>query len=654
MIKRIARSIADKRIKDVVYVRDESDKEGIRIVFKLRNNANKDIVLNQIFANTSLQSNLRTCLFVLNENEEPEIFSLKKFLESFLRFRENTIIARSNFDLMKAQKRIHILLCLLILQDNIDEIVPKMSSFSDTEEARTWLKNKVWVCERLIPYLQTLGLDLEQNTNYVLSDEQIDYILELKLQNLVRVERNKVENEIITLRKKIESINEVLNSHEKRVEIIQKELEEIKKYALPRKTAIQFGHNAYEELDLVPPETVMVILGENGYIKRVPLEVYKVQNRGGRGKTGYHEVGVGMIANTRSRILFFSNKGLVYSIFGYQIPVADHNSKGRALVNFLNLEENEKILQMLIEPMNTERVMERVSEPMSEANANINEPIGNEQIHDILGSNEFKESAETICEENNESIIDEENLNIESESSDITDEALLDEEVEFGEELSNVENSKNFQNVEEEDISNDIFVLFVSKDGYVRKNSIDQFKNIRSNGKIYMSLEECQNLCQVIMCTNKDNLFIATSNGMAVCCPVSKFRCFTGRTSSGVIACRLSKGDSVVGAISVSNHESVLTVTSKGFGKITKVANYRVTNRGTKGVKNMKICPETGVIVSVLIIEDKDDIILSTVSGQTIRFPAEQVRRTSRNAKGVRLFRLENDTVITVDKISEE
>jgi DNA gyrase subunit A len=546
LVKQISDNIKAGNI-DAYSVRDESGRNGIRVV--VRPKAQKEIVLNQIHQNTNTQVNYRIYLFALDARRgEPRLFTLKGLLEEFLWFREEILLRKTYYEIDNIRKRMHISIGYLVALDNIDIIIEKIKDSHDTDEAKRFLLSKEWNCNSMKDYLSSLGIDSDGKHKF--SDEQIKAILELKLSNLVKMERGKIEKELDNLRDKLLYSNKILSDKEERKLIIKNDLLDLaKRFDNGRMSEIDFSYTGKKlEKDLILKENIVIMLGNDGYVRRINEELYKTQRRGGtgRGTTGEGENKV-IFANTHDKILLFSNKGKVYSLNSYEIPTGQHNTKGRALVNLIDLENDEKINNII------------------------------------------------VVKEENDSLI------------------------------------------------------FVSSNGKVRRNDRSQFENIRNNGKKYM--EDGENLVAVLPCKDSDFLFLATECGMAVRTEVANFRVFNSRNSDGVIGCKLEEKDRVVSAFIASNPEDlILTVSENGMGKITPLKDYRLTNRGAKGVINMK---NKSPVMKSIIVTGGTDIIVLTQKGNSIRLNMKEIRVSSRNTVGVKLCKIANDKIADVISVSE-
>lgn len=550
IVKSIAENIKAGKIK-AMSVFDDSDKNGIRIIIRCRNDIPKEFVLEQIYAFTSLRIRFRYCFFALNEHGHPQIYTLISYLKTFLKHRDNVVIARTIAEMEQFKRKIHTLLGQYIVFENLDEIIQLIKTANDINILKEDLQSTPWKCEKLKRFLEILKLPVQ---DFQLSPEQVKYILEMKLSNLTKLEQGKIEEELLNLRKGVEKNNYILHSEEERKKIIEQELNSlIAKYSSPRISEIAKEYKVLSQKELVEPEDVLIVLDEKNYIKRVKLADYKLQNRGGKGRIGHSDIACNIVSHTHSQILFFVSNGKVYSLYCYELPEGDHTNKGRALVNVLQLQEGEEVINFLV-------------------------------------------------------ISDEESKNVDQYS-----------------------------------------VLFVSDSGLIRRNSLEEFISLRSNGKIYIEkelLNEGHKIVSINITNNNDYLVLATRNGMANVSQVSSYRVMNTRKSLGVIGCRLNKNDKVISAaICKSVDDYILTVTSNGYGKLSKLEEYRITNRGSKGVINLKSNKKTGLVIAVLCVNIDDEILLLSASGQTIKISCGQIRITGRAAQGVILCKLDKEVI---------
>ena len=516
-------------------------KNGVKITITLKKDANPQVVLNNLYKHTSFQINFGI-IFLMLDNGVPKTLGLKDIISKYIVHQREIIIRRTKFDLDKDEKRVHILEGLKIALDNIDEVIKIIKAAKSDEEA----KNKL-------------------TSRFGLTDAQTDAILEMKLRRLTGLERDKIEAELAALLAEIAYLKEILASDKLVYEIIKKELLEIKnKYADERRTTIDMTAIDYiEDESLIPVEDSVITLTNNGYIKRMTSDTYKTQNRGGVGIKGMatnEEDFVKDLINTTTHdyVLFFTNKGRVYRIKGYEIPSFSRQSKGLPIINLLSLDQDEKVKVML--------------------------------------------------------------------------------------KVTNEDNNK--------------FVLFCTQKGLIKKTPISEFENIRTNGKIAITLKEDDQLISVNLTTGEDEILIASSNGRMVRFNEKELR-IMGRTASGVRGINLGS-EICVGCEVTSENSEVLVVTEKGYGKKTNVNEYRLTHRGSKGVKALNITDKNGKLVSFKLVKSNEDLIIITNNGVVIRMDIDQISQTGRVAQGVRLINLKeentvsNATLVQKDIVEEE
>ena len=514
-------------------------KDGIKITITLKKDANAQVVLNKLYKHTSLQVSYGI-IFLMLDQGVPKTLGLKDIIAKYIDFQREVIIRRTRFDLENAEKRVHILEGLKIALDNIDEIIQLIKAANSDDEARSGLMSK-----------------------FGLSEVQANAILEMKLRRLTGLEREKIENELADLLKLIGELRLILSSDEKILEVIKNELLEIKdKYGDERRTAIDMTAIEYiEDESLIPVEQTLITLTNKGYIKRMPVDAYRTQNRGGvgiKGMTTNEEDFVEKMLNmsTHDYILFFTNKGKVYRMKGYEIPEYSRQSKGLPIINLLPLEKEEYI------------------------------------------------------------------------SSVVTLEAS--------------EHSFNY-------------LLFITKNGLVKRTNLSEFDNIRSSGKLAITLKEDDELISVRKTTGENEVLIGASNGRMVRFSEKEIRVM-GRTASGVKGMELD-GAITVGGEVVDNSQKILVVTVNGYGKKTEVDEYRLTHRGSKGVMALHITEKNGSMVSLKAVTDADDLIIITDNGIIMRMPMDQISTLKRATQGVRLIHLKDDqrvaTVSVIDSTSE-
>lgn len=512
-------------------------KEGIKITITLKKDANAQVVLNKLYKHTSFQTTYGI-IFLMLDQGVPKTLGLKDIISKYIDFQREIIIRRTKFELDVAEKRVHILEGLKIALDNIDAIIKLIRGSKGDDEARATLMSQ-----------------------FGLSEAQSNAILEMKLRRLTGLEREKIENELADLIKLIDELRLILSSDANILAVIKKELLEIKdKYADERRTNIDMTAIEYiEDESLIPVERTLIALTHKGYIKRMLLDTYRTQNRGGVGIKGmstneedYVEKMINM--STHDYILFFSNKGKVYRMKGYEIPEFSRQSKGLPIINLLPLENDEKVTSMI--------------------------------------------------------------------------------------------------QVESEENSNK-YLMFFTKDGLTKRTRIEEFENIRNNGKKAIVLKDNDELISVRKTTGENEILIGASNGRMVRFNENEIRVM-GRSSSGVKGISF-ENSYVVGAEVVNKDEDVLIVTEKGYGKKTNVDQYRLTHRGSKGVKALNVTEKNGNLVSLKTVKGDEDLLIITNSGIIIRIDTQQISTLNRNTQGIRLINLkDNQKVSTVALVEKE
>ena len=515
-------------------------KDGVKITITLKKDANPQVVLNNLYKHTSFQTSYGI-IFLMLDQGTPKTLGLKEIISKYIDHQKEVIIRRTRFDLNKSENRVHILEGFKIALDNIDEVIKIIKESETDQDAKSSLINK-----------------------FKLSEIQADSILELKLRRLTGLERNKIEDELANLLKLIAELKSILASEEKVLEIIKNELLEIKKkYADDRRTTIDMTAVDYiDDESLIPVEDIIITITNKGYIKRLTSETYKTQNRGGvgiKGMTTTDEDVVDSILSmkTHDYIMFFTNKGKVYRMKGYEVPLFSRQSKGLPIINLLPLEKEEKVTTML--------------------------------------------------------------------------------------------------KTTEEDYNN--YIVLCTQNGNIKRTKLSEFENIRTSGKIAITLKEQDQLISAKITNGKNEILIASSNGRMIRFNENEIR-IMGRTASGVKGIELGDGKVVNMEVSSSDNTQILVVTERGYGKKTNISEYRLTHRGSKGVKALNITEKNGNIVSFKTITDDSDVLIMTNNGITIRMPVLQISTTGRVAQGVRLINLKDNqivsTVTVVDSIIDE
>ena len=535
LIQRIGELVRDKVIDGISNLSDESALEGIKIVIDVKKEANANVVLNNLYKHTQLQTSYGINFLMLVDGS-PRTLGLRGIIEKYIDHQKHVIYRRCQFDLKRYKDRLHILDGLKIALDNIDRVIKIIRESADDDEAKAGLMS-----------------------NFALSEVQSQAILDMRLKRLTGLEKSKIEEEIAELEKLVKELEEILASEEKILEVIKNEMLEIKaKYADERRTNIDMTAVDYiEDESLIPVENVVITLTNNGYIKRLPADTYKTQNRGGMGVKGMatnEEDFVEHLINGTSHdyILMFTNKGKVYRIKGYEIPEYSRQSKGLPIINLLSLDKDEKVTSLL----------------------------------KISNDDEYK------C------------------------------------------------------------LVFATKSGLIKRTDISEFDSIRTNGKKFITLKDDDELVSVKKTTGNDEILMASSNGRMVRFNESAVR-IMGRGASGVRGINLD-GGILVGMEIVEPNEYVLVITEKGYGKKTPVDEYRITNRGGKGVKTVNITEKNGSIVSFKTVDDSKDLMIITDSGVIIRLAVDKISTMSRVTQGVKLINLKEDSIVSSTAIVDK
>ena len=613
LVARIAELVKEKKIEGISDIRDESDRHGVRVVVEIKRDFQADVVLNQLYKYTALQTSFGMNMLAINGGR-PMMMNLKEIIGAFIEFREEVVRRRTIFLLNKARDRAHTLVGLAIAVENLDPVIELIRSAPNPQEAKDALLAKAWPAGTVTPLVELIDEPDRKVEGgfYRLSENQAKAILDLKLQRLTGLERDKIHEELTGIGEDIKEYLSILGSREKLYGIIRDELVAIKdEYATPRRSKIEDIEFDQDVESLIQREEMVVTVTDAGYIKRVPLNAYKAQKRGGKGKSGMATkeedfVSRLFVASTHTPVLFFSSKGLVYKMKVYKLPLGSPTSKGKPFINLLPLDEGETITTVMKLPEN-----------------------------------------EAECQ----------NLSI----------------------------------------------MFATSQGNVRRNSLMDFVNVQSNGKIAMKLDEGDKLINVRICHEDNDIMLAARGGKCIRFPVTEVRVFVGRNSTGVRGIKLAEGDEVI-SMSVLNHSDatseerdeyarissaakriqaerggdcevapedtgvemqvltpekyqemkekeqfILSVTSTGYGKRSSSYEYRVTGRGGQGIANMEMSARNKEVVSSFPIEDDNQIMMVTDGGKLIRMPVEDIRIAGRKTQGVILFRTaENEKVVSV------
>lgn len=579
LIEKIAQLVRDKKIDGIRDLRDESNREGIRVVIELRKSVEPETVRRQLFKLTNIESSFgfNTLAIV---NSKPKILNLKEFISEFLKFREETVIKRVKFDLKKAETRAHILLGLATAVENIDETIKIIKNSKDTNIAKKNLLSKKWKIKKSIKMISLI--EKKKNiSNYQLSNDQVEAILELRLQKLTAFGINEIETEISSLAKLIVEYNKLINSKKSLYNLIIDELSKIKdKFASPRKTKIIDAVLNYNIEETIQKESVVINITNQGYIKRGALSSLKSQKRGGKGKSGISTREDDFVvqiftANTHTPVLFFSTQGLVYKIKAHKIPEGTASSKGKSIFNILPLKSHHAISSIM---------------PLPE------------------DESEWKK----------------------------------------------------------------LMVVFATSKGNVRKNTLEDFTNINNSGKIAMKLDQDDKIIGVKICNDDQDILLSTQFGKCIRFKSKKLRLFKGRSSKGIKGLKLNDNDKVISLSILDNSQIdnklinkdkkikravnryILSVSENGYGKRSSYLDYRVTNRGGKGIIGIINSPRNGNIASSIVVNDTDEILLSTDKGSIMRCAVKEIRIAGRNTQGVRIKKLSGtEKVVSVIKIED-
>ncbi len=540
MIKKTADLVNEKKIEGISLIRDESDRNGMRIVYQLKRDAIPNIVLNTLFKHTALQSSFSVNNIAL-VNGRPEMLNLKDLIYHFVEHRHDVVVRRTEYELRKAKERAHILEGLIIASDNIDEVIALIRSSSNADEARTKLMER-----------------------FELSEIQAKAIVEMRLRQLTGLEQDKLRAEYDEILKTIEDLEDILARKERRMEVIKEELLEVKeKYGDERRSQIEYAGGDLSIEDMIPDEKVVITISHAGYIKRTSLSEYKTQNRGGVGQKGSNTRNEDFleylfVGTNHQYMLFFTQNGKCYWMRVYEIPEGSKASKGRAIQNLINIEPEDKV-------------------------------------------NAF------ICT----------------------------------------------QDLKNEEYVNDHFVIMATKKGQVKKTRLEKYSRPRTNGINAITIKEGDELLEAKLTTGNSQVMLAIKSGKAIRFEESKTRPM-GRNASGVRGITLADdNDEVVGMVAVNDFESdILVVSENGYGKRSSLEDYRITNRGGKGVKTISVTEKTGQLVAIKNVSDADDLMIINKSGIVIRLAVEDLRVMGRATQGVRLINLKgNDAIAAVAKV---
>ena len=628
LVEKIAELVKEKKIEGITDLRDESSRDGIRVVIELRRDAMEEVIINQLYSFTVLQSNFGVNMLALNHGK-PELLNILDVIRIFTNFREVVVARRTNFLLNKARDKTHILIGLAVAVGNIDEVVELIKKSKDAAEAKEKLLGRSWPADTVMTIMklvQDKG-NIIKDGKFYFTEFQAKAILDMRLARLTGLEMDKINEELKNLAAEIAGYLEILGDRNVLLAVVKRELAEVKEqFAVPRRSSIEDSEFEVDMEDLIPKEDMVIVATLNGYIKRVALSAYRTQRRGGRGRSAMdvreEDIATDIfVANTHTPILFFSSKGKCYKLKAYKLPLGNPQARGRALVNLLPIDQDEKISTILALP-------------------------------------------------------------------------------------------------EDESKWNDLSIIFATASGDVRRNSMDQFADIRSSGKIAMKLEGDDSLIGVNLCGEKDDILLSTKNGKCIRFPVEKLRIFQSRNSTGVRGIKMDSGNKVM-AMSVLTHagddselkekylninlekrlalknalifnkklkenpsddllvqplevpiikgadlaqdviekmavdeEFIFTITENGYGKRSSAYEYRITNRGGSGITNIITSKRNGDVVASFPIEGNDQVMIITDKGTLIRTEIGTVRISGRNTQGVTLIKAKDEKVVSVARIA--
>ena len=606
LVERIAETVKESIIEGISDLRDESDRNGVRIVIELKKDVDSNIILNKLYKHTLLQTTFNSNMLALNKGK-PEQMNLIEIINAFIDFREEVVTKRTIYDLAKARNKAHVLIGLVVANDNIDEIIKLIKSSKDTKEAREKLVKTRWKLSEINNNFITLIEDQTSRLDkgfYNLTATQAKAILELRLHRLTSLERDDIKKELQEIVLEIKKYLQILNSRETLLNVIKLELVEIKKeFSTPRKSEII--NKEYEQIDdisYIQQEDIIITISNNGYLKRSILDNYRAQNRGGKGKTGMSTREEDIVkeihfATTHSKLLVFSSLGKVYSIRSHDIPEASLKARGKPIINLLPFAENEKIATFLPLPLNEDDWLSYV-------------------------------------------------------------------------------------------------IVFATKNGMIRKNKlIDVAKSgkreLRESGKLSIKLNEKDELISVKIASNDQDILLSTHDGKCLRFPIEKLRLFNGLNSSGVTGIKMEKNNYVISLAILKhsfiemnirqdylkfasenrknksttnkkfeelhiNEEFLLSITTKGYGKRSSAYEYRISNRGGKGITGILTTPKNGKVIDTFVVQENDQIILVSDKGQIIRININQVRIAGRTTQGVSIFKIPSeDNIVNVSRVSD-
>jgi DNA gyrase subunit A len=579
--ERIAQLVREKKIEGIKDIRDESNREGIRVSIDLRNGVEPETIKRQLYKNTQIESSFGFNTLAIVDGK-PRTCNLKEFLENFLTFREDVVIKKTKFDLQKAEERAHILIGLSVSVENLDKVIKIIRNSKTPDDAKKTILNTKWKINKSQKMI-SLVEGKKSQSDYSLSEPQVVAILELRLQKLTALGINEIEIEIKKLAELITKYKKIISSKKELLKVISEELKNIKeKFAVPRRTKIIDAVLNYDIEETIQKQSVLITVTLQGYIKRGSIDSVKTQKRGGKGKTGIttrneDSVVQTLSVDTHTSVLFFSTEGLVYRIKAWKIPEGSSSSKGKSLFNILPLKNHQSISSIM---------------PFPEGDENLN----------------------------------------------------------------------------------DYQIIFATAKGKVRKNSLEDFASINASGKIAMKLDTNDKIVGVKICKDNQDAILSTKLGKCIRFETKKLRIFKGRSSKGIKGIELAPNDEIVSLSVINNDKTnkngkkskddkaeikasevfILSITENGYGKKTSHYDYRVTNRGGKGIIGIVNSPRNGNISSSFPVYEGDEVMISTNKGRVIRVAVKEIRTAGRNTQGVRIIKLTGDEkVVSAIKIED-
>ena len=579
--ERIVELVREKKIEGISDIRDESNREGVRVAIDLRRGVEPETVKRQLYKYTSIESSFGFNTLAIVD-QKPKTCNLKDFIDHFLKFREDVVIKKTKYDLKKAEDRAHVLIGLSVSVENLDKVIKVIRSSKTPDDAKKELSKIKWKINKSMKFIKMIE-GKNSKSSYSLTDIQINSILELRLQKLTALGINEIEVEIKKLSDLIAQFKKIINSKKELMNVISSELKAIKeKFSVPRRTKIIDAVLNYDIEETIQKESVLITVTLQGYIKRGSLSAVKQQKRGGKGKAGIktrHEDSVvqTLSVNTHTSVLFFSTEGLVYKIKAWKIPEGTSASKGKSLFNILPLKNHQSISSIMPFPEEKEKI-------------------------------------------------------------------------------------------------GDMHIVFATSKGKIRKNSLDDFSSINASGKIAMKLDNNDRIIGVKICKNDQDIILSTKLGKCIRFESKKLRVFKGRSSKGIRGLNLAENDEVVSLSIIQHNEGknskkkskdealeskakekfILSITENGYGKRTLDHDFRVTNRGGKGIIGIVNSTRNGNVSSSFSVNEGDEILISTNKGRVIRVAVKEIRVAGRNTQGVRIIKLTGDEkVVSAIKIDD-